>query len=322
MPQVRLAKMAMATRFELVLEGDDEVWLRAAGEEALAEIDRLEAQLSIFRPESDVSRINSRAAHEAVRVEPRLFSLLQTAECIYTRTGGAFDPTVAPLMRAWGFYRGSGRMAAPDDLTEARSVTGMNLVSLDRKSCTVSFERPGVMIDFGGIGKGYAVDEAIAILKEMGVERALLHGGTSTVFGFGVPPWKVAIPYPGTGEDTVRDDVLAVADLDDEALSVSAVWGKSFMSEGTTYGHVLDPRSGKPVHGAVLAACVLPSATESDAVSTALLVVGRDVQHLASEFGSMRLLLLFPRIPTEQFEIIEVGLAPLPSARLANAPVA
>src|SRR5690606_33978704 len=110
------ARMAMASRFELVLDGEDPVWLRAAGEEALSEIQRLDAQLSIYRESSEMSQINTRAAEAPVPVEPRLFELLLRARRIYEETDGAFDVTVAPLMRAWGFFRGEGRMPEPHEL--------------------------------------------------------------------------------------------------------------------------------------------------------------------------------------------------------------
>ncbi len=131
MNTVRLALEAMATRFELVLHGEDDVRLRAAGEEALAEIQRLDAQLSFYRPSSEISRINARAAAGPVRVEPRLFRLLQTARRLHTETGGAFDLTVAPLMRCWGFTGNTGRLPEPEALAEARRRTGMHLVTLD-----------------------------------------------------------------------------------------------------------------------------------------------------------------------------------------------
>lgn len=303
----------MATRFELVLEGEDEAWLRAAGEEALAEIRRLEAQLSFYRPTSDVSRINARAADEPVRVEARLFRLLQTAQRLHRATEGAFDPTVAPLMRCWGFVNDTGRLPEPQALAEARERTGMHLVTLDEDDFTVSFARPGMMLDLGGIGKGYAIDEAVLLLREAGVERAFLHGGTSTIYALGRPldgaEWTVALPYPGRDGTADGGDVLAVLPLENEALSVSAVWGKAFEAGGKTYGHVLDPRLGRPVDGAVLAAVVLPSATESDALSTALLVLGRDGPGLLRDHGAHpRMLVLLPGIEADRYEILEEGL--------------
>jgi thiamine biosynthesis lipoprotein len=172
---------------------------------------------------------------------------------------------------------------------------GMHLVELDESRFTVRFAREGVMLDLGSIGKGYAIERGAQLVREAGVASALLQGGTSTVCAIGTPPnaeaWKIAIERPATengsweksamadnvGNESSRkpDPLLAVVPLRDGALSVSAVWGKSFTAEGKSYGHVLDPRTGQPVEGALLAAVALESATETDALSTALLTAGQ-----------------------------------------------
>jgi thiamine biosynthesis lipoprotein len=277
MQTVAVARNAMATRFEIVLHGDNSPALRAAGEEALDEIQRIEAQLSLYQPTSEVSRVNARAAREAVRVTPELFRLLQQAKQLNRETGGTFDITVAPLVRCWRFMGGTGQLPAPEALAEARAVVGMNLVELDEGNFTVRFAREGVMLDFGAIGKGYAVGRAAELLREAGVTSALVNGGTSTVFALGQPPekdcWRVAIELPAEIAGGKREH-LATVPLRDEAMSVSAVWGKSFAADGRTLGHVLDPRTGEPAANAVLAAVALPSAMETDALSTALLVLG------------------------------------------------
>jgi thiamine biosynthesis lipoprotein len=271
----------MATRFELVLCGDDPVFLRAAGEEALDEVARLEAQLSLYRPDSELSGINARAAAEAVPVEPRFFALLERIAALSAATDGAFDPTVAPLMRLWGLGGGlraenaARRVPEAESLEAAREQVGMRHVVLERETRTVRFARPGMCLDLGAVGKGYAVERAAAILREAGVAAALLHAGTSTVAAVGAPPgeeaWSVAIRHP-----VEADRHLAHVRLRDRALSVSAPHGKSFTRDGFRYGHVLDPRTGCPVQGALLAAVVSDSATESDALSTALLALGAE----------------------------------------------
>lgn len=344
----------MATRFELVLHGDNPASLRAAAEEALDEVERLEQQLSLYRPDTEIARVNARAHREPVRVSPPVFRLLQHAEHLHRETGGAFDITIAPLLRCWGLMGGSGRIPEAEQLAAARACVGMHLVQLDPAENTVRFDRPGVMLDLGAIGKGYAVEQAAERLRELGVASALIHGGTSTIYAIGSPPdqpaWKVAVEIPrgvlpvGTSfefESVGANDaaafpepegrsanfesavsrisnprareglgalptgsrrngrletcttnqsefkaveqgrlnpesptLLAVVPLCNESLSVSAVWGKSFETGGKTYGHILDPRTGAPADRAILAAVVLPSATETDALSTALLTVG------------------------------------------------
>jgi FAD:protein FMN transferase len=275
MASVRLACHAMATRFELLLAGDDEAQLRAAGEEAVAMIHRLEAQLSFYRPTSAIGRLNARAAYGAVAVEPALFRLLQRARELHNATAGMFDITVGPLMRCWRFVGDTGSVPAPAEVDDARQRVGMQHVELDAVECTVRFARAGVELDLGGIAKGYALDRAAVVLRDAGVEHALLHGGTSSVVAFGTSPdeqpWKVAVEPPRTDG---RTQPLAVVTLHDRALSVSAVWGKAFSSNGEVYGHVMDPTLGRPVRRAVLAAAVSDSGTDADAVATALLALG------------------------------------------------
>ncbi len=269
----------MATRFELVLYGPDTSALRAAGEEALAEIELLEDQLSLYRPGSEIARLNARAAYVPVRVSPALFALLEHAKQLHQESGGAFDISISPLVRCWGFMGGCGRKPAPEDVAAARSKVGMDLVCLEAGTLTVQFSCPGVMLDLGAIGKGYAIERAVELLREAGVVSALLHGGTSTVYALGHPPdsefWHVALEEPPSALGAPPTAFPPIR-LRDQAMSASAIWGRSFQAEGKTLGHILDPRTGHPAENAVLAAVVLPSATETDALSTALLIRGAD----------------------------------------------
>ncbi|MGZ4972097.1 MAG: FAD:protein FMN transferase [Limisphaerales bacterium] len=288
---VQVARNAMATRFEIVLHGTNATALRAAGEEALDEIARLEGQLSLYRASSEIARVNARAAFEPVRVTPAVFKLLQHARDLSNECDGAFDITIAPLMRCWGFMGGTGQPADPKQVAEARECIGMAHVHFGDN--TIRFDRQGVMIDLGAIGKGYAIDRAVDFLREAGVESALIHGGTSTVYGIGRPmdneAWKVAVA-DAFGRPAADSANLPTMTLRDEALSVSAIWGRSFEKDGKTLGHVIDPRTGEPSQGAVLAAVISKSAADSDALSTALLVLGRD--------GESRIQQAFPAIRT------------------------
>ena len=182
---------------------------------------------------------------------------------------------------------GTGCLPKESDVVEAKAKVGMHLVELCRDDFTVRFAREGVMLDLGAVGKGYAIERAAELLRESGVRSGLLHGGTSTVYGIGHPPeeeyWEVALPNPSDPVDESVQTKAGAASpgkvrvlLRDESLSVSAVWGRSFQVAEKTFGHVIDPRTGSPASNAVLAAVVLPSATETDALSTALLTLGPD----------------------------------------------
>ena len=270
---VTLSTHAMATRFELLLYGADEVRLRAAGEEALSEIERLEAQLSCYLTDSEISWINHRADLEAVRVEPRLFHLLKHCAAFSRATDGAFDITIGPLMRAWHFAGDTGAVPSTDELEAARRLTGMHQIELDPEAFTVRFTQTGVRLDLGAYGKGYAIERAVDSLKENGVASALLHGGTSSAAVIGTPPaqasWHIQLSEPFK----IADQFITL-DLVSEALSVSATHGKMFTADGQTYGHVIDPRTGYPVNRALAAAVAGQSASTCEVLSTALLVLG------------------------------------------------
>ena len=283
----------MATRFEIVLHGGDPSALRAAGEEALDEIDRLEAQLSLYRPGSELARLNAQAHERAVRVTPGLFRLLEQSRALSLRTQGAFDITIAPLVRCWGFMGGPGALPEESAVAEARALVGIHLLELDAENLTVRFTRPGVMLDLGAIGKGYAVDRAAELLREAGVTSALIHGGTSTALAIGRLPdgacWKIAVTSP-SNEPAAQP--VAVVELEDESLSVSAVWGRAFQAGGKNYGHIIDPRTGRPAEHARLSAVVLRSATETDALSTALLTAPELMPLLVSQRPDVRCLVV------------------------------
>ena len=281
---VLLALEAMGTRFELVLGPGDPVRLRGAGEEALAEIARLDRQLSAYRPSSDVSWINARASQMPVKVEPGLFALLERCQALSSATEGAFDITVGPLMRAWGFVNGKGSLPDRSARRHAESRVGWRHLHLDPIASTVRFGRRDMRIDLGAVGKGHAVDAAIEVLRGHGITSALLHGGTSSVHALGAPPdetaWRIAW-NPDAG-------AARTFELRDRALSVSAVHGKAFEAEGRVYGHVMDPRTGAPTTAARAVAVVGNASLECDALSTALLVLGAD---WLAEFG-----LSFPHV--------------------------
>jgi thiamine biosynthesis lipoprotein len=164
----------------------------------------------------------------------------------------------------------------------------MQHVEFDEEACTLRFTRPGIQIDLGAYGKGYAIERAIDLLRENGVTSALLHGGTSSVKTIGAPPdnadWQINLPQ---SLKECGDQVTVI--LRDQALSVSATYGKSFMLDGQEYGHVLDPRSAEPVIGAQAAAVIGPSAADCEALSTALLVLGPSwLSALAERFPGYR----------------------------------
>jgi thiamine biosynthesis lipoprotein len=205
-----------------------------------------------------------------VAVDGVVFRFLERARALAVLTEGAFDPTVGALLARLR----RPEPASDEELAAACELVGFaRLVELDAAAGTVRFRRPGVRLDPGAIGKGWALDRAAELLREAGVRAALLHGGTSSVYALGAPPgedgWAVAVQDP-----LVPEGRLARIVLRDRALGVSAIHGRVFRRGDERVGHVLDPRSGRAVDHTLLAAVALPSATDADAVSTALLVLG------------------------------------------------
>ncbi len=286
---VRVARLAMATRFEVVLHGTRRELLRAAAEEALDEVVRVEEWLSPYREGADLARLNREACLRPVRVDLRLFRFLERARALSEATAGAFDPTLGPLVRAWGFTGGIPTEPDLSAVEAARGCVGWDGVEMDAVAGTIRFLKPDMEIHPGAMGKGHALDRALECLREAGVESGLIHGGTSSVIALGQPPdsagWVVELPRSPEGwADVWGAGGPPRVTLRNASLSVSARWGRS---EGTGSGsaraHVLDPRTGNPVTEVGVAAVELPLAEESDAWSTALLVGGAAMGRRLSE---------------------------------------
>lgn len=284
---LRLKRRAMATTFEIDLPAGtpDAV---AAAEDALDLIDELEDQLTVYRDTSEVSRLNATAAAGPVAVEGRLFGLLRDAAGLTRDTAGAFDCAAGALVEAWGFRTRQGRVPAPDALAAARQASGTRHVVLDPDRQTVRFRRPGLAVNLGGIGKGYALDRAAELLlAKWGVRSALLHAGGSSVRAVGVPPgvprgWSVNVKHPHRDGESLGTVWLA-----DQGFGTSAATFQHFEADGKKYGHLLDPRTGLPAEGTASASCVAPTAAAADALSTAFFVLGADAaaEHCRSRPG-------------------------------------
>ncbi len=267
------SRQAMGTAFTIYLYASDAGQAAAYFEAAFEEIERLDEALSNYRASSELSRINGLAAREPVVTDPEVLQLLERALDYSRRSDGAFDITVGPLMRAWGFFRGQGRYPAADELARARASVGWRHVALDAKARTVRFLVPGVELDLGAIGKGYAVDCVVALLREMGVKSALVDAGSSTIYAIGAPPgkpgWNVRVPQPGN-----RLQAISAVVLRDTSLSTSGSYEKFFRLNGRAYCHIMDPRTGQPVQAMLQTTVIAPQATDSDALSTAMFVMG------------------------------------------------
>ncbi len=273
---------------------------------ALDEVDRIDRLMSHYRPDSPLSRLNREAASGPVAVEPELLAFLDLCLRWSRESDGAFDVTVGPLMKAWGFFRDEGRVPGKGELAAALEVVGYRHVRLDREAGTVRFDRPGVELDLGGIGKGYAVDRVVDLLRRRGIASALVNLGGSSVYGLGAPPgkkaWEIGIQDPTDPAKTA----LTVT-LRDRALSVSGGYARFFEKDGVTYAHVMDPRTGRPVQGLLSVAVLSTSATDGDALDNVLFVQGPDRARLFLERHRSTEALFFLPQPGGRWRLVRVG---------------
>jgi FAD:protein FMN transferase len=267
------ARMSMACLYAIEAYGPDAQALPGAVEDAFDEVDRIDRLMSHYKPESPLSRINQQAARGPVAVERELFDFIAESMRYSRESDGAFDITVGPLMKAWGFFRGEGRMPSSEELDGARRHVGASHVVLDQSAQTIAFDEAGVELDLGGIAKGYAVDRAVALLKARHVAAALVTAGGSTIYGLGAPPrregWAVEL------QDPLHSSAIArTVSLKNRSLSVAGSSEKYFEVDGRRYSHIMDPRTGRPVEGMLSVAVLTDTGLAGDALDDAFFVLG------------------------------------------------
>jgi thiamine biosynthesis lipoprotein len=269
---VRLTTEAMACEFSVVMNQGASRHLMTAAE-ALEIIHTLEAQMTVYRDDSELSRLNTSAFGQAIPVEPELFRLLLKTKEIWQDTEGAFDPTSGPLIALWRQCRSDGRIPAQAEIAEALSHTGMRHIQFDEAHLTIQFDDPLTEFNLGAIGKGYALDRARVVLDEAGIEDWLFHGGFSSIVAKGRHQGQAGWPV-GIRNPLLPHETLGTILLKDQALSTSGSGVQSFRIGGNKYGHILDPRTGWPVEELLSVTVLAPTATQAEALSTAFFVLG------------------------------------------------
>jgi thiamine biosynthesis lipoprotein len=273
--KLHATRRAMACDFEVQYHAADGPAANDAVLAALDLVDELETQLTIYRDTSEIFEINRRAATAPIAVEPQLFSLLELCAWLHAETRGAYDPTSGPLSRVWGFLRREGRLPPDEEIAAALALVGGEKLELDLANRTIAFREPGVEINLNAVGKGYALDRVMQLLVDRGVDDFLCHGGRSSVGARGRDRgdpsggWRIAVPHPHDPERTVGEIVLR-----DEFLGTSGAGTQYFLADGRRYGHLLDPRTGRPADGVYTATVVTTTGAEADALSTAFYVLG------------------------------------------------
>jgi len=271
----RQARRLMGTLCEVQVYHTDAALADRAIAAALDEMARVDRLLSNYDPDSELSVMNRTAAATAPAVvSAELFGFVKECGAYVERTRGAFDPTVGPLVRAWGFTTPEPARPSDEAIAAAKAQSGFDKVRLGASARTVSYAVPGMEIDPGGIGKGYAVDRAVSVLVRAGIGSALVSAGGSTLYAIGHPPerdgWRVAVSDP-----TNVETPAAIVALRDTSISTSGASYRSVRAGGRRFSHVFDPRSGEPVEHMCQASVVAPTATASDALSKAAFILSR-----------------------------------------------
>jgi thiamine biosynthesis lipoprotein len=272
----RESRRLMGTLCDVQVHHPDAGLARRAATAALDEMARVDALLSNYKPDSELSRMNREAPRAPFQASPELFEFVSLCRRFHEDSQGTFDPTVGAVVRAWGFLGATPAPPAAADASAARARSGFDKVRLDAAARTVSYSVDGLELDPGGIGKGYAVDMAVQTLRRLGISSALVSAGGSTLYALGHPPdrdtWRLAIDDPSSLERPLRYVALRNA-----AVSTSGVSRRSVRDGSRQFSHLFDPRSGEPAQNMCQASVVTATATESDALTKAAFILPRDV---------------------------------------------
>ncbi|WP_162532327.1 FAD:protein FMN transferase [Candidatus Scalindua japonica] len=279
------AALSMSTLFEITIYAPDKYVAEKTFNEVFQELNRLDYLMSNYKKTSVLSELNKNAPSGPADCNKELADVIEQSLQYSEITDGAFDITIGPLMKKWGFFKKQGRIPGKEELESVLgSVSYKNIIieAKAKKSLaenpvtekTVSFKNPGTQIDLGGIGKGYAVDRVTLVLKQNGINSALINFA-GNIYTFGTPPertsWVIGLQHPRESEG-----LLGTFDIKDKAVSTSGDYEKFFTIDGKRYSHIIDPRTGNPVKGVVSVTIVAESATRADALSTGVFVMGQE----------------------------------------------
>jgi len=278
--EVREVHYQMGTFLELTLWHSDSEAAKRLIRGAVQEVHRLDAILSNYDPDSALSRLNRHAGAGSMRVPVELFEVLAGSRELGAKTGGMFDVTVGPLMELWQKAAASNQVPSTSELAHARALVDYRNLALSRPD-EAALIRSGMSIDLGGVGKGYAIDRVAKLLRAEGISAALINFGGSSMSAVGAPPgkmgWEIAV-------QDAAGRLRGVIYLRDTALSTSGSMGRWWIIDGKKYGHLIHPLSGIPITEARMATVITPSATQAEALTKPLVLLGKSALPTIEKF--------------------------------------
>lgn len=266
--EISKARILMGTIVEIKAFGDDRGGVLNAIDRAFSEMERLEMMMSHYRGDSEISLIEKKAP-QWVKVSPEVFEVLSEAIKVSKLSEGAFDITVGILGKVWNFEDGKERIPTSKELKALLPFVDYRYIELSPEDFAVRLKKKGVRLTLGGIAKGYIVDRAMDVLKENGIEEALINaGGDIEVMGEG-RAWRIGIQHPRQ-----RGSIIGILTVYNGAVATSGDYERFFTKDGVRYHHLLDPRTGMPARGVQSVTIVAPQAWYADALATAVFVMG------------------------------------------------
>ncbi|MCS7046600.1 MAG: FAD:protein FMN transferase [Gemmataceae bacterium] len=263
----------MGTLFRIVLYAPDEGTAKAAAKEAFARVAELNRIMSDYLADSELMQLCQRAGGDPVPVSADLFAVLHKADEIARLSDGAFDVSIGPVVRLWRTARKTKKLPDPEQLKQALAKVDFRKIRLDAQRRTVQLLLVGMLLDLGGIAKGYAADAILAVLRRHGITRALAGAGGDVVVGDPPPDakaWKIGImPLTGTPDEPIRYLALSNA-----AVSTAGDLNQFVQIDGRRYSHIVDPRTGMGLLGRHSVTVIAPTGLEADGLDTAACVLG------------------------------------------------
>ena len=272
-----------------------------AAHEAIREVEKT---CNIFDPESELSKLNATAADEPFACGDLLWDVLTQARAFWKDSGGAFDVTIDPLMKLWGFHSKRETLPSEEEIAEAKRLTGLDKVVFDDEKHTVKFTVPGMSINLGGIAKGYALDCAADAVRTFGVKTGWIEIGGNIV---ALPKKSGGGKYAaGIKNPFHKDELLGKTPLSDAAISTSGNYERYVVIDGKQYTHIIDPATGLPVSGMDSVTVIAPTGVASDALSTSIFIAGPEaVAGWTKKFPGLRVLIV--RGPADKPELLKFG---------------
>ncbi len=263
----------MGTLFSITLYAPDKSAADAAAQAAFEKITRLDRMMTDYDPKSELMQLCLNPPNRPRQVSPELFELIRESIRVTHETGGAFDITVGPFVRAWRAARKSGVLPTPDEITDMRKSIGVDKLRLDTRERTITLLAPNMRLDLGGIAKGYAADAALAVLRRAGITRAVVAASGDIAIGDappGKPGWKVGIE----ALDGLPDELARTVTLHNAGVSTSGDTAQHIEISGVRYSHIIDPVTGLGLTNHIQVTVIGPNATITDGLDTPLDIMG------------------------------------------------